>query len=207
MFNEMPQHIPKKVPQAVRAFTSRRIDRREFLRRLTGFSALVLLPFPVSAQGAPSPAFLQRNPAIFNEAQWRLLKQVQQHLFPATPDSPGAADLNAAPYLQWVIADPNMDEEITTFLKNGVQWTLETLQEKQIASFDALSEAQRESFLREIEQTDWGQNWLALLLLFIFEALLTDPIYGANPDGVGWEWLNHHPGYPRPTPQTRYGKR
>ncbi len=196
----------KKIPASVRAYTSRLIGRREFLRRLTGLSALAVLPLSFTASAQRPPEFLQRNPKIFTASEWRLLQQIQEHLFPATEDAPGAADLNAAPYLQWVIADPNMDPEITEFLKNGVGWTLEALREKKISSFSALSREQRESFLREIEKTDWGQNWMALLLLFLFEALLTDPIYGANPDGVGWEWLDHHPGYPRPTPQTMYGK-
>jgi gluconate 2-dehydrogenase gamma chain len=30
------------------------------------------------------------------------------------------------------------------------------------------------------------------------EALLTDPAYGGNPGGIGWRWLQHVPGYPRP---------
>ena len=36
------------------------------------------------------------------------------------------------------------------------------------------------------------------------EALLTDPAYGGNPDGIGWRWLGHTPGYPRPSAATIY---
>ena len=25
-----------------------------------------------------------------------------------------------------------------------------------------------------------------------------DPVYGGNPDGIGWKWLMHPPGFPRP---------
>jgi gluconate 2-dehydrogenase gamma chain len=52
--------------------------------------------------------------------------------------------------------------------------------------------------LREIEQSRAGRNWLSLLLTYLLEALLADPVYGGNPDGIGWTWLEHQPGYPAP---------
>ena len=44
------------------------------------------------------------------------------------------------------------------------------------------------------DETRWGRAWLSLLLYYIFEALLSDPVYGGNPDGIGWQWLEHQPG-------------
>jgi gluconate 2-dehydrogenase gamma chain len=38
-----------------------------------------------------------------------------------------------------------------------------------------------------------------MLLDYIMEALLTDPVYGGNPNSIGWQWLKHQPGFPRPT--------
>ena len=52
--------------------------------------------------------------------------------------------------------------------------------------------------MRQIEQSRAGRNWLSLLLTYVLEALLADPVYGGNPDGIGWQWLEHQPGYPRP---------
>ena len=52
--------------------------------------------------------------------------------------------------------------------------------------------------LRQIEQSNAGQNWLSLLLTYLLEALLADPVYGGNPDGIGWQWLEHQSGFPRP---------
>ena len=40
--------------------------------------------------------------------------------------------------------------------------------------------------------------------LYIFEALLSDPVYGGNPEGIGWRWLGHRPGFPRPNQRNRY---
>ena len=64
--------------------------------------------------------------------------------------------------------------------------------------FVELDELQRESVLRIIEQSEAGRNWLSLLLTYLLEALLADPVYGGNPDGLGWKWLEHQPGYPTP---------
>ena len=44
----------------------------------------------------------------------------------------------------------------------------------------------------------WGRSWISVMLLHIFEALLSDPIYSGNSDEKGWKWLNYSPGNPRP---------
>jgi len=45
-----------------------------------------------------------------------------------------------------------------------------------------------------------------MLLTYILEALLTDPVYGGNPNGIGWTWLQHQPGFPTPTEDKKYYK-
>jgi len=42
------------------------------------------------------------------------------------------------------------------------------------------------------------------MLTLIFEALLLDPIYGVNTNNIGWNWLNHDPGVPRPNKENMY---
>ncbi len=197
------------VPDAVHQWQKRLIKRRSFLKRLTSVAALAALPLSLSAFSATSAGkkrFLRRNPEIFTTKQWEIMLAVQQHLFPADKDSPGASDIHAAPYLQWVVSDPNLDPEIGTFLRNGFDWLEEEAIDNFQESFLKMNENERESLLRKVEETNWGGSWLSVILLYIFEALLTDPIYGANPDGVGWAWLEHHPGYPRPDERTKYGR-
>jgi len=65
---------------------------------------------------------------------------------------------------------------------------------------------QREQLLQRIAQANAGENWLSLLLMFIFGALLGSPVYGGNPDGIGWRWLEHNPGFPQPTSNNTYKK-
>ena len=186
----------------LREFQNGKIDRRSFLVRLGALSSLVVLP-SILTQCKNSNG---RDPAVFNDKQWRILYIVQNHLFPTSMDSPGAKEINATEYLQNVLLDPQMDKEDNDFLVNGLDWVEETSEELLNKVFLTLETQQIEKVLRNMVDYDWGESWLSLILLYIFEALLTDPVYGGNPDGISWKWLEHDPGLPRPTEKNRYGK-
>jgi gluconate 2-dehydrogenase gamma chain len=140
----------------------------------------------------------QRQPGWLKADPWKTLSEVQQHLFPPAEDTPGASDINAIVYLYNTLENPAADGEDREFMVNGVGWLNELVQEKYRQSFVTLDTAQRETVLRQIEQSGAGERWLSLLLTYLMEALLADPVYGGNPDGVGWKWLEHQPGFPAP---------
>ncbi|MBP8902338.1 MAG: gluconate 2-dehydrogenase subunit 3 family protein [Thiobacillaceae bacterium] len=166
--------------------------RRAFLiAGAGGLAALFVLP---AASAIPRVA----NP-------WPVLAAVQEHLFPAEPGAPGAREIRALAYLQGVLSDPAGDREEQDFILKGVDWLEGLCRQRHRASFVDLDPLRREGVLREVAGTEKGENWLATLLLYLCEALLCDPVYGGNPDGVGWSWLRHQPGYPRPTPDKRHG--
>ena len=64
--------------------------------------------------------------------------------------------------------------------------------------FLSLSLEERDQVLRRMADTQFGENWISLLLYYLMESLTLDPIYGGNPGGVGWRWLEHQPGFPAP---------
>jgi len=172
------------------------ISRREFLSRLTLLGSLAACYPAASLASArssapPSPAWLNKDP-------WKTLAEVQQHMFPAARETPGASDIQATVYLRNTIENPAADGEDREFVFNGVGWLNELTQDQYQQSFATLDEQQRETVLRKIEQSQAGRNWLSLLLTYLLEALLADPVYGGNPDGIGWRWLEHQPGYPTP---------
>jgi gluconate 2-dehydrogenase gamma chain len=175
------------------------ISRRTFLNRLTVLGAL-MAAYPVAAL----TALRDRASTVPDSDDWSLadpwktLKAVQQHLFPATDDAPGASDIGALRYLHNAMENPDADGEDRTFIFDGVGWLNELTKAKYQRSFVALDEQQRETVLREIEESRAGRNWLSLLLTYVLEALLADPVYGGNPQGIGWRWLEHQPGFPRP---------
>jgi gluconate 2-dehydrogenase gamma chain len=174
------------------------ISRREFMGRMALLGSLAAC-YPLSviarqrSQAGASPL-----PAWCNEDPWKTLAEVQQHLFPATGDSPGASDIRAVVYLRNTIENPDADGEDKRFLFNGTGWLNDLARKQMQQPFTELEEGQREQLLREIEQSQAGRNWLSLLLTYLLEALLADPVYGGNPDGMGWKWLEHQPGYPLP---------
>lgn len=181
-------------PQAWLAeWRGRLLGRRRFLLGLAGGSLAALFPWSGRAAAVPDEA-----------ARWRVLDQVQRHLFPGEPDAPGAAEVGALDYLRFILDhDPDKADD-RAFLLQGAGWLDDMAQRLVQASFLGLDEARRERVLREIERSEAGHNWLSLILLHLIEALLAAPAYGGNPDGAGWRWLAHQPGFPLPPPGKRY---
>jgi gluconate 2-dehydrogenase gamma chain len=169
------------------------LTRRRFLLCLAGGSLAALFPWTATAAPEPDPA-----------ASWQMLDAVQRHLLPSEPEAPGAAEIKALDYLRFILDhDPGKADD-RQFILKGAGWLEGMAQNLAQASFLNLDEAQRERVLREVEKSEAGSNWLSLLLLYLIEALLADPVYGGNPDGVGWRWLAHIPGFPHPPPGKRY---
>ncbi len=184
-------------------FQGKGITRRAFMEQLAVLGALAAT-YPVSslAQMRLDAAQLKAQPAWLKDDPWKTLSDVQQHLFPAAEDTPGAGDINAIVYLHNTLENPAADGEDREFIVNGVGWLNELTQKKYQQSFTTLDTAQRETVLRQIEQSRAGERWLSLLLTYLLEALLSDPVYGGNTNGIGWNWLEHQPGFPTP-PATR----
>jgi len=168
------------------------LTRRRFLLASAGGLAALFAPVGASA-GAH-----YGNP-------WPLLAAVQAHLFPSEIDAPGADEIHALAYLQGVLGDPLGDRDEQRFILKGVGWLADLSRQRHKMSFIKLDPARREQVLREVVSTPEGENWVSTLLFYLCEALLADPIYGGNPNGIGWAWLAHQPGFPRPSPAQRYG--
>jgi gluconate 2-dehydrogenase gamma chain len=173
------------------------LNRRTFLSRTAGFLATLFFS-PVIVRAAKEHTSIQPNDP------WSTIDVVQNHLFPTGKDSPGAKEINAITYLRNVIAGPMIDQDEKVFILNGVKWLNDLSHEKHEAVFTQLSYLQRSDMLHQITKSKAGRKWVSKLLTYIFEALLSDPVYGGNPDGIGWKWLNHHPGFPRPPKHKRY---
>ena len=175
------------------------ISRRTFLLRVTGFFTTLFIPSVVTRAATERPSIQLKDP-------WLTIGVVQDHLFPAETDSPGAKEINAITYLQNVISSSAIDKDEKEFILNGVKWLNDLSLEKHEAVFIYLSDSERTDMLHQITKSKAGRRWVSKLLSYICEALLGDPVYGGNPDGIGWKWLNHHPGFPRPSKHKRYWK-
>lgn len=132
-----------------------------------------------------------------NEVQ--VLLHTAYHLFPHSKLGPGAVDLHISGYLSYVLADERiMEKKRQRFLK-GAGWLEESAYEGYGKSFLNLAKNEKESLLQKVSQEGWGKHFITTVLNYLFEALLSAPLYGSNLDEIGWKWLEHTPGFPQPT--------
>lgn len=173
------------------------LSRRRFLLLAAGGSLAALLP--LSSSASANKAGSDKASASRQKTDpWPVIDAVQQHLFPSEAQAPGAREINALGYLKFVVSDNTLDSESREFITRGAVWLQDMSLQMFDRSFLKLDEAESEKVLRRIATSSAGENWLATLLLYIAEALLTDPVYGGNTGEAGWRWLQHVPGFPRP---------
>lgn len=187
-----------KLPLTFKDVQSRQLSRKTFLKSVAMAGVLSQLPW-INAF-----ASTKQKLTVLNEKQLSILSSVQQILLPADGNGPGASDIHATEYLLWVLSDPVKDPDEVQYIVNGIGWVNETADETFSKSYNDLTQQEKEKLIENISQESWGESWLSIILTFIFEALLSDPQYGGNPDGTGWKWLNFTPGQPRPTPELLY---
>lgn len=144
---------------------------------------------------------------VFDKHQKQTLTMVQNHLFPDDGDGPSANDINALNYLTWALTDPdNQDDGDGDFVVKGIGWLDGLAEQTQGDLFVNLPHDAQQKLLEQIARSSTGENWLSLLVYYLLEALLLDPFYGGNTNGVGWKWLKHQPGFPAPDNDTHYLK-
>ena len=176
------------------------MNRRDFLKIAASAGLLtgILGAKPVFAK-------VELGSDTFTKHQNETMIAVQQILFPDDGDGPSAIDLNALQYLQWALKDPdNLADGDPTFLIKGLVSIDVFTQDLFGKNFTALSTQQQDDVLIKVERSSFGENWLSLILYYLMEALLLDPVYGGNPNGVGWKWLEHQAGFPRPNAKQTY---
>lgn len=101
-------------------------------------------------------------------------------------------------YIMKLLHNKRIRESDKTFLKNGIKWLNENaikLYKKEYAKLEA---KQRAQVLHVTSQEDWGEDFLADVMRYSFEAMLADPVYGVNKNEAAWKWLDFEGGRPRP---------
>lgn len=188
----------EQVPVAVLAKQQSLTARRRFLVACAG---TVALPF---ANTATSTTVSNDVSGWRMSEPWLTLAAVQEHLLPSDGTAPGARQINATQYLKNVIDHHDIGVSQKEFIQNGVKWLNGLAREQYAASFIELNQLKKEKILRKVVESRAGENWVSSLLNYLIEALLTAPAYGGNPDGIGWKWLEHKPGFPQPPANKLY---
>jgi gluconate 2-dehydrogenase gamma chain len=181
------------------SWLSHKLSRRKLLKSAAGATAISTLP---------AFAFSQNEKDKISEAlmtdPWLTLNALLEHLLPESSSGPSAKELHVVNYLFNVIHQQPTDKSEIEFIYKGVGWLNGFTKNQLQKSFTELNKAEKEAMLRGISGSAAGNNWLNNLLGYIFEAMLSPPIYGGNPQGSGWKWLEHQAGFPLPKAGQRY---
>ena len=178
-------------------------SRRHFLKSAAGMGALASLPtFSVNAKTQDS---LDDSLKILVKTEpWLTLDATLNHLLPSSATGPSASEIRATAYLHQVMTVQPTEQDEKDFIVKGVGWLNGYANSQKAMDFAQLDFADKEQLLRGISQSRAGQNWLNTLLGYIFEAMLSPESYGGNPNGIGWQWLEHQAGFPLPEKGQRY---
>ncbi len=183
------------------SWLAKKLSRRHMLKSAAGATAMASVS---SLAFMPSENAQSAFNAALNETVWQTLDAVFSHLLPASDSGPSAQDIQATFYLyQLVHQQPTAEDEID-FIYKGIGWLNGYTQSKQQKNFVELDFETKEVMLRAISRSTAGENWINMMLLNLYEAMLSPPAYGGNPNGIGWQWLNHRAGFPLPKAGQRY---
>lgn len=180
------------------------LSRRRFIKNTGLYIAFSAIPL-----GACKNVMRKQKSSpvkyVLTQEEKYTLAAVQQHLLPDEGEGPGAKQINAESYFEFVLTDKYLDIWERNILINGLKWVDETAKELFKKKFVFLKSADKERVLRDLETFKNGRRWLSFVLGYIFEALLGSTAYGVNTGEIGWKWLSHIPGYPQPTKNQIYG--
>lgn len=176
------------------------LSRKAFVKSLLISGAALQLPWLTSCSHKEE----LKNVEPLSKEQFNILAAIQEVLFPSDGNGPGASKLNAGLYVVWILNDSEQDPDENNFIIEKLDQFEEFSKEETGTSFLELNSDEQHQLVKKASNIKWGRTWLSRLLTLIFEALLLDPQYGSNPDGIGWKWLNHNPGSPRPTKNLLY---
>ena len=127
------------------------------------------------------------------------LALLQEDLFPDMDTRLNTHNINARAYLTYILHHPRVSDDDKRFIKKGVIWLDEEADGLFGKNYTELPAKKRQKVLTSIAKAEWGESFIEAILTYLFEALLGDPVYGINKDEVGWKWVHHTPGLPRPT--------
>lgn len=177
------------------------LSRKKFVSTLVLGGAALQLPWLTSCKNqSRSPG----NTAPLSNHQFKVLQALQNTLFPSDGNGPGAYEINADTYLLWVLNDTQMAPDENQYIIDNLSKFSDYTQKKLKYHFYELNPREQQTIVEDVSQQKWGKRFLSRLLTLIFEALLVDPQYGSNPEEIGWNWLEHNPGPPRPTTALLY---
>ena len=183
--------------------TAWKLSRGNFLKSLAILGLASQLVVSCNSEKENTSEAQEITPLMSN-LEARTIRAVQSILFPNDGNGPSAEDLNAFEYLLWFLQDELLDDYNRKSYAKGATKVNQKALDLFNQNFTDLPLDKQEEIVALMVADKKTKMWFSRLVTYIFEALLADPIYGANPNNVGWQWLSHNPGQPRPSTEISY---
>ncbi len=183
--------------------TSWTMNRKDFVRSI---SLLAISSTVFHLDSCVNTSLKDENliSSLMSNEEAKIIIDIQNILLPETGKGPSAKDINAFHYLLWFLQDERIDSRERNYHISGANKVNRRAKEIYKRSFTILTPDEKEKLIQIVSKEPKIKFWLSKHLTLIFEALLCDPIYGGNPDKIGWSWLHHNPGKPRPVKELAY---
>ena len=184
------------------------IDRRKWLKLALAGIALTQIPWLLSCESKEDENSQKEitldGKGILTPDEIKHLHCIQNLLVPSDGNGPSAEDVFAHSYFIWMLNDEHLSSTDKTYYIDSLQKLISLCKEKFGKSLLNLSKEEQNLFIANSIESGWTQGYLSKMITIIFEAVLLDPIYGVNPNEIGWDWLEHIGGSPRTNASTKY---
>lgn len=180
-------------------------SRRSFVKSLVLTGIALQLPWIQSCSDKEHETIsIPTNIHPLNRTDFLNLHCALSVLFPEDGNGPGAKTIKADQYILWVLNDTQMDAYDINFITDNLTRFTKCARTEYNTDFHHLDTETQAEFIADLAEIKWSKKLFSRLLTLTFEALLLDPQYGGNTEKAGWQWLEHNPGYPRPSKQLVY---
>lgn len=183
------------------------MERRKWLKLALAGVVFTQIPWITSCSVDPNESekeIILDGKGVLSQDEMKGLHIIQNLLVPNDGNGPSAEMVNAHAYFIWTLEDQKLPNSEKEYFVEKLQDLLLLCKEKFGKKLANLPYADQDLFISNSVQSGWTQTYLSRMITVIFEAMLLDPIYGGNPNEIGWEWLEHTGGSPRATANTRY---
>ena len=131
-------------------------SRQKFLKTLVLSGVALQLPW-ISACSKEEDKIENFKP--FSLHQYKTVRSLQDILFPDDGNGPGARQINATPYLVWVLNDSNLDPEENQYIIDRINEFDTFTIEEQGEVFYELSEGNQEHIVALAHELPWGEQF------------------------------------------------
>ncbi len=179
-------------------------DRRFFLKCMVVGGIALQIPFVFSCNtDSLDTVTIQIDNKTF-DIDLNILRRILDILFPKSKYSPSASQLKSDIYYIWTLKDRRLEADNRTLLALNLIKFAQFSVEKTGKKFTELNLEEQKDLVKVVSATHWGENFLSRSFTIIFESMFANPVYGSNPDKIGWNWLNYKGGIPEPQKWNKY---